>query len=147
MKTTLYIFTLLLLTQMAFAQAEKAPIPPPIILEEPIREDGGCHILLMGELKPEFPGGEKALMQYLADNIKYPAVDDSEPITGSKIFIQFTIEKDGSVANVKVMRGIHRIYDEVAANVVRAMPKWSPAKQNGRPVCVTYTLPVSIRLE
>jgi periplasmic protein TonB len=131
MKTPLYILALLLLTQMAFAQAEKA---------EKI-------FMSISEPRPEFPGGEKALMQYLADNIKYPAVEDSEPIMGSKIFIQFTIEKDGSVENVKVMRGIHRIYDEVAANVVRGMPKWSPAKQNGRPVCVTYTLPVSIRLE
>ena len=145
MKTTPYIYVLLFFSQMAFAQAEHIPPPPPII-EEQKRHEGGCLIGIT-EQKPEFPGGEKALMQYLADNIRYPAIDDSEPIIGSKIFISFTVEKDGCIENVKVVRGIHRVWDETAANVMRGMPQWKPAMQNGKAVCVQYTLPVRVRLD
>ena len=153
MKTTPYIYVLLFFSQMAFAQAEHIPPPPPIV-EEPKRHEGGCLIGIT-EQKPEFPGGEKALMQYLGDNLKFPpncfsVVKESSDAfsTDPKAFIGLTIEKDGCVENVKILRGsAYPLFDELALNLVRGMPQWKPAMQNGKAVCVQYTLPVRVRLD
>ena len=85
-------------------------------------------------------------MEYLSSNIKYPEEAKEKGISG-RVFIQFVIEKDGSVSNVKVMKGIGGGCDEEAVRVVKAMPKWKPGKQKGKPVRVNYILPVSFKLD
>ena len=103
-------------------------------------------ILSVCEEMPEFPGGAEKFMEYLSSNIKYPEEAKEKGISG-RVFIQFVVEKDGSVSNVKVMKGIGGGCDEEAVRVVKAMPKWKPGKQKGKPVRVNYILPVSFKLD
>ena len=98
------------------------------------------------EEMPEFPGGTEKFMEYLSSNIKYPEEAKEKGISG-RVFIQFVIEKDGSVTNVKVMKGIGALCDDEAVRVVKSMPKWKPGKQKGKPVRVNYILPVSFKLD
>jgi len=95
---------------------------------------------------PEFPGGMAALMKYLAENIKYPSLAKESGIQG-RVFINFVVEPDGAISNVKVLRGIGGGCDEEAVRVVERMPKWSPGKQRGKPVRVSYNLPVKFTLQ
>jgi len=95
------------------------------------------------EEMPEFPGGMDGLISYLQENIHYPQNDIC--VMGC-VFVNFIIEKDGSVTNVKVMRGVHPLYDEEAVRVVSNMPKWKPGKQRGKNVRVSYNLPIPVDL-
>jgi protein TonB len=95
---------------------------------------------------PSFPGGEEALFKYLAQNIKYPQIAKEAGITG-RVFVNFVIDKEGNVTDVKVLRGIGGGCDEEAVRVVKNMPKWSPGKQRGKPVKVSYNLPIKFSLK
>lgn len=97
------------------------------------------------EVMPEFPGGMDQLAKYLSENIKYPDEAKEKGISG-RVFISYVIEKDGSVSNVKVMRSIDPLLDNEAVRVVKAMPKWKPGMQKGKPVRVSYMLPVNFKL-
>ena len=94
---------------------------------------------------PQYTGGESALMKYVSENIKYPEKAKEDGIQG-RVFISFVIEKDGSVSNVKVVRGIGGGCDEEAARVIAGMPKWQPGMQKGKPVRVNYMMPVFFKL-
>ena len=98
------------------------------------------------EVDPEFPGGMEALTKYLSENIKYPEQAKKDKIQG-KVYISFVVEKDGSVADAKVLRGIGGGCDEEALRVVNAMPKWTPGKQRNTPVRVQFNLPVAFKLQ
>jgi protein TonB len=103
------------------------------------------EIFLVVETMPEFPGGEKAFNQYLADSIHYPAAAVENSIQG-RVFVSFVVEKDGSVSEAKILRGIGGGCDEEAMRVIRNMPKWIPGKQRGQPVRVQYTMPIKFSL-
>ena len=98
------------------------------------------------EQMPEFPGGVAEMMTYLSGNIKYPEEAKDKGISG-RVFIGFVVEKDGSVNQVKVMKGIGGGCDDEAVRVVKAMPKWKPGMQKGKPVRVSYMLPISFKLD
>ena len=98
------------------------------------------------EEMPKFPGGENALMDYVAKNVVYPKEAQEKGISG-RVFVGFIVEKDGSVSEVKVLRGIGGGCDEESIRVVKAMPKWKPGKQNGKPVRVSYQLPIFFKLQ
>lgn len=98
------------------------------------------------EEDPEFPGGMEALGRYLAENIKYPQLAKENGITG-KCFVTFVVEKDGSVANVKVLRDIGGGCGAEAVRVVKAMPKWKPGKQRTKPVRTQFNLPITFNLK
>jgi protein TonB len=95
---------------------------------------------------PEFPGGMGELMKYLAENIKYPPLAKESGIQG-RVFINFVVEPNGSISNVKVLRGIGGGCDEEAVRVVSKMPNWKPGKQRGKAVRVSYNLPVKFTLQ
>ena len=95
---------------------------------------------------PEFPGGMEAMVKYLSENIKYPQQAKDEGVSG-KVFVSFVIEKDGSVSNAEVIRGIGGGCDEEALRVVNAMPKWVPGKMSGEPVRVHFNLPINFKLQ
>ena len=97
------------------------------------------------EEMPEFPGGMEAMMKYISENVKYPEEAKDKNISG-RVFVSFVIEKDGSVNEVKIMRGIGGGCDEEAVRVISAMPKWKPGKQKGKPVRVSYMLPLNFKL-
>lgn len=97
-----------------------------------------------GEM-PKFPGGPSAMYEYLSKNIQYPETAKMKGIHG-RVIVTIIIEKDGSVSNAKVAKSVEPSLDEEALRVVTAMPKWVPGKQNGVPVRVKYTVPVTFRL-
>ncbi len=105
----------------------------------------GDSIYQIVEEMPQFPGGEAAMMKFVANNVKYPQEARDKEIDG-RVFISFVVEKDGSVSNVEVKRGIGGGCDDEAVRVVKAMPKWKPGKQKGEPVRVSYMLPVNFKL-
>ena len=104
------------------------------------------HIFMVVEKMPSFPGGVGALMKFLASHIKYPELAKESGIQG-RVFINFVVEPDGSIDHVKVLRGIGGGCDEEAVRVVKSMPKWIPGKQRGKPVRVSFNLPVKFTLE
>ena len=98
------------------------------------------------EQMPEFPGGgEGALIAYIAKNTKYPAMARENNIEGT-VFISFVVEKDGSVSDVKILRGIGGGCDEEAKRVIKNLPNFTPGRQNGRPVRVQFNVPVKFKL-
>jgi protein TonB len=106
---------------------------------------GEEQVFLAVEQQPEFPGGESALIAYIGKNTKYPAIARENNIEG-RVFISFVVEKDGSISDVKVLRGIGGGCDEEAKRVIKSLPKFSPGKQNGRPVRVQFNVPVNFKL-
>ena len=94
---------------------------------------------------PRFPDGETKLMEYIAQNISYPQEARDKGIDG-RVFIGFVVEKDGSVSNVKVLRGIGGGCDEEAVRVVSSLPKWKPGIMDGEPVRVSYQIPINFKL-
>ena len=115
----------------------------PEIEEEDIQE---AEIFTIVEEMPDFPGGTQKLADYLAKNIKYPQMARESGIQG-RVFISFVVEPDGSISNVNVMRSLGGGCDEEAVRVVKSMPKWKPGKQRGKPVRVSYILPVNFKLQ
>ena len=97
------------------------------------------------EEMPSFPGGEQALIDYVSKNVVYPQEARDKEISG-RVFVSFVVEKDGSVNEVKVMRGIGGGCDEEAVRVIKSMPKWKPGKQEGKPVRVSYMMPINFKL-
>ena len=112
-------------------------------VEKP-KEEGPLSVAMV-EQKPSFPGGESAMYKWLQDNIIYPAAASEEGVQG-KVTVQFIVEKDGSITHVQVVRGKHPALDAEAARVIRKMPRWTPGRNNGQPVRVTYHLPVQFKL-
>ncbi|MCB2378828.1 TonB family protein [Hymenobacter sp. BT635] len=98
------------------------------------------------EVMPEFAGGIGALRQYMQRNLRYPRQALSAAISG-KVFVSFTVQADGSIADVQVIKGLGYGMDEEAARVVSKMPSWTPGKQNSQAVAVRYTMPITFQYE
>ena len=97
------------------------------------------------EQMPEFPGGQIAMLDFLSKNIRYPEEAHKAGIQG-RVVATFVVEKDGSISNAKVMRSIDPLLDAEALRVISSMPNWIPGKQDGKPVAVKYTIPVTFKL-
>ncbi len=117
-------------------------VPVEVEEEEVVEQE----IFQIVEEMPAYPGGDQKLMEYVAKNIKYPQIARETGIQG-RVFVGFVVEPDGSVSNVKVLRGIGGGCDEEAVRVVKSMPKWKPGKQRGKAVRVSYMLPVNFKLQ
>ncbi|MDO4319465.1 MAG: energy transducer TonB [Bacteroidales bacterium] len=124
----------------------KQVIKEQVIAPEPAPEPEKVYNIAMVEQKPEFPGGEAAMYKWLSDHINYPAAAAEEGVQG-RVVVEFVVSKTGSIENVKVLRSRHPALDKEALRVVKAMPKWQPGRNNGQPVKVTYTLPVTFKLQ
>jgi protein TonB len=123
----------------SFEEPEDLPVDEgPVVIEaEPIAD--------FAEVEPTFPGGEGAMMTWIQSNIEYPqlAVEMGEQ---GIVYVQFVVNKDGSIEQVKIMRGVSDALDDEAKRVVKKMPKWTPGEQAGKKVRVRYTLPIHFRL-
>lgn len=117
-------------------------IAPEIEEEEVVEQE----IFIIVESMPEFPGGQMKMMEYIAKNIKYPQIARESGIQG-RVYVSFVVEPDGSISNVNIMRGIGGGCDEEAVRVVKSMPKWTPGKQRGKTVRVSFNLPVNFKLQ
>ena len=98
------------------------------------------------EVMPEFPGGNKAMMSYLAENIKYPKEAENTGMQG-RVIVQFVVNTDGGIEDAKVVRAVDPLLDKEAIRVINAMPKWKPGMQDGKEVRVKYTVPIVFRLK
>jgi periplasmic protein TonB len=125
-------------------------IPPPvtpditktIALEPPVDD----KIFLSVEQLPEFPDGIAQLYKFLSKNIHYPE-EAVKANVGGKVFVKFVVEKDGSIGDIQISKGIGFGCDEEAVRVIRLMPKWNPGKQNGKAVRVYYHMPIVYKLQ
>ena len=97
------------------------------------------------EEMPEFPGGMKALTEYIHKNVKYPAEAHAKGVQG-RVIVCFVVKKDGSIADIKTVRSVDPYLDKEAIRIIAAMPKWKPGKQRGKAVNVRFTVPVMFRL-
>ncbi len=142
MKKIYTLFVLILLTtsslfaqvkeyEKLFVEVEEAPLFPGCEEEEKENQTACAH---------------EKLFNYLSNELTYPDIAKRKGISG-RVIVQFLVEKDGSITNVKVIRGIGGGCDEVAQEVIAGMPNWNPGKQRGRPVRVQYTLPVNFTIE
>ena len=98
------------------------------------------------EQMPQFPGGEAAMMRYLSQNIKYPPSAAKNNIEG-RVILQFVVEKDGQIGEVKIVRSVDPELDAEAVRVIKTMPNFIPGRQDGKPVAVWYTIPISFKLQ
>ena len=103
-------------------------------------------VLEKAEVMPEYPGGDQAMMDFVAKNVQYPQEARDKEISG-RVLVSFIVEKDGSIADVKVVKGIGGGCDEEAVRVVKAMPNWKPGKDKGKPVRVSYMMPFTFKLQ
>jgi len=143
------MFGSLAIVLCAFTSTEKVlkgNSPLPInVLEVNEEMKIGDDIFVIVENMPEFPGGELAMRKFLNKAIRYPAVAQENGIQG-KVIVNFVIDKDGSVSNARIARGVYPSIDKEALRVVMSLPKWKPGMQRGKAVRVSYTVPISFQL-
>ncbi|OQX79775.1 MAG: energy transducer TonB [Bacteroidetes bacterium 4484_276] len=104
------------------------------------------EIFTVVESMPSFPGGDAARMKFLQENIKYPQMARESGIQGT-VYVTFVVEHDGSVTDVRILRGIGGGCDEEAVRVINSMPKWNAGKQRGKPVRVQFNMPIKFTLQ
>ena len=112
---------------------------------EPPKEEE-TKIFEVVEQMPSFPGGQAALFEFLSKNIRYPVVAEENGIQG-RVIVTFVVERDGSITDVRVVKSVDPSLDKEAVRVTKSMPHWNPGMQNGGPVRVKFTLPVTFRLQ
>ena len=116
---------------------------PVEVEEEEVEEQ---QIFQVVEEMPEFPGGMGECMKFLGKNIKYPTISQENGVQG-RVIVQFVVNRDGSIVDPVVVRGVDPYLDKEALRVISTMPKWKPGKQRGKAVRVKYTVPVMFRLQ
>ena len=116
---------------------------PVEVEEEEVEEE---QIFQIVEEPASFPGGIGECMKWLGKNMKYPTISQENGVQG-RVIVQFVINRDGSIVDAKVVRGVDPYLDKEALRVVNQMPKWSPGKQRGKAVRCQFTLPVQFRLQ
>lgn len=123
--------------------------PTEIVFEEPVQEvvveEDENKIFTVVEQQPEFQGGYEAMMNFIKKNMRYPASARRMGVDGT-VYVSFVVSKDGSISEVKTIRGISADCDQEAMRVVSMMPAWKPGKQNGKPVFVRFVLPIKFKL-
>jgi periplasmic protein TonB len=140
MKKILYLLVLSAFSTVSYAQADIANKPSDDY--KTVDPVSGDTIYRSIEQLPEFPGGMRSLSRYLSENLRYPAEAQKKEIEG-RVLVKFVVCQDGSLCNEEVLKGIGGGCDEEVIRVIKAMPKWKPGLQNGKPVRTYYTLPVS----
>lgn len=118
----------------------------PTVTSGPVVEEEENVVFKIAEVNPSFPGGESALFKFLNDNVKYPVIAQENGVQG-RVICQFTVNKDGSIVDVEVVRSIDPSLDKEAIRVIQSMPKWNPGLQRQKPVRVKFTLPVNFKLQ
>lgn len=142
MKSFFSFLLLLCLSVTVFSQTDSSSSA-----YQPVRgTDAGDKILSSVEQAPEFAGGQQGLINYLSDNIHYPADARAKNKEG-RVVVRFVVCTDGSLFNETIVKSVDSGMDQEVLRVVKAMPKWKPGKQNGVPVKTYYTLPVSFKLQ
>ncbi len=144
MKKLFSIFLFLFISTSLFAESNVIGINKNTKPTDTIKVDDE-PVFLAVETPPEFPGGENALVEFIARNVKYPPEARENRIEG-KVYVSFIIEKDGSITNLKILKGVGGGCDDEAKRVVSLLPNFIPGKQNGRVVRVQFFVPINFKL-
>lgn len=131
--------------QTAPAAEPSGIVPPPPPPPPPVEAKEAGQVYTVVENMPQFPGGDAARTQFMINNIKYPPAAKEKGLQGT-VYVSFVVEKDGSISNTKVLKGIGTPCDEEAIRVIQKMPKWVPGTQKGKNVRVQFTMPISFKL-
>ncbi|MBS2098269.1 energy transducer TonB [Carboxylicivirga linearis] len=115
-----------------------------LAMDEEEAEDAPVFFIV--EEMPEFPGGEEALRKFIAQSVKYPVIAQENGIQG-RVYVSFVVNTKGAVTDVKIARGVDPNLDKEAIRVVKSMPAWTPGKQRGKAVKVSYTVPINFVLQ
>ncbi len=118
----------------------------PVVSTKKEEEEEDTQVFFIVEDMPEFPGGEAALRQFLATAVKYPVIAQENGIQG-RVYVTFVVNTDGSITDARIARGVDASLDKEALRVVNTLPKWKPGKQRGKPVRVSYTVPINFVLQ
>ena len=121
----------------------RGKIPAPVDTIRPINNDEKVMTGVV-EFQPQFPGGLEACKQFIKENLRYP---DTESDVQGRVIVSFMVERDGSLSDIKVVKGLAPAFDEEALRVVKMMPKWSPGATDGQISVMRYTLPVIFKKE
>ena len=113
----------------------------PVVVVQEEEEISEEVVFTVVEDQPSYPGGEEARIRYLQENLRYPQMAREAGIQGT-VFVTFVVERDGSVTDVRILRGIGGGCDEEAVRVVQNMPRWNPGRQRGQPVRVQFNMPI-----
>ena len=127
------------------SEAQTQTYVAPVVQEEE-EEESAQQIFTVVEKQPEYPGGTAELFKYLSKAIKYPVIAQENGIQG-RVVCSFVVNRDGSIVDIQVMRGVDASLDKEAVRVISEMPKWKPGEQRGKPVRVRFILPVQFRLQ
>lgn len=122
------------------------PVGEGPIGQEITEDTGSDHIFKAVEVQPKPPGGMDEFMNYIAKNYKYPSQAIEQGVSG-RVILQFVVERDGSLTDIKIIRDLKYGTGEEAVRVLKGAPKWQPGFQNGRPVRVQYTLPIVLNIQ
>lgn len=114
---------------------------PPVAVD---KDDNPLQLRVVEQL-PEFPGGMVELMKWITKNLKYPYLAQKQKIEG-RVVVTFIINRDGSIADIKVVKSVHPLLDNEARRVVQAMPQWKPGMEKGKPCRTMFAIPVEFRL-
>ena len=104
-----------------------------------------CKVFQVVEQMPQFPGGQAAMMKFIADSLRYPSVSCEHRIEG-RVVVQFVVDCEGNILNPLVVRSVDPLLDREAIRLVKLMPKWIPGRQNGKPVNVVCLVPIRFKL-
>ena len=127
--------------------SEVAPPPPPPPPQEPVKKESKTdEVFVVVEKQPSFKEGVKAMMEFIEKEMKYPLIAKENGIQG-RVITNFIVEKDGSVSNSRVVRGVDPALDKEAIRIIEAMPNWNPGLQRDERVRVRYTLPITFKLD
>ena len=114
--------------------------------DDPIDEPQAEEILDFVEVEPSFPGGAAEMARFIQDKVKYPELAKEMGEQGI-VYVKFVVNKNGSIEQVKIAKGVSDALDAEAKRVVRSMPRWTPGEQAGKPVRVNFTLPIHFRIQ
>lgn len=120
----------------------RGKMPAPVDTITPVKKD---ESVIYGEVpysEPQFPGGNSALTKFIEDNVRYP---DTESDIQGRVMVTFKVERDGSLSDIRVAKGLAPEFDEEALRVAKLMPKWVPARTGGKTTVVRYNIPISFK--
>ena len=113
---------------------------------QPQQSETSNKVYETAERMPSFPGGAEALFRFLNSNMRYPEVAEENGVQG-RVLVTFIVERDGAISDVKVAKSVDPSLDKEAVRIIKSMPRWNPGTQDGKPVRVKYTVPVTFKLQ
>ena len=137
-----YLFWVFLIAVRAISHAQTSDAP---VIAKPA-SPASQTVFDVVEVMPEFPGGDDSLNRFIKNTLKFPDIERDNDIQ-SRVIVSFIVEKDGSLSNIAIKKGVNPAQDKEAIRVVQALPKFKPGRQQGVPVRVRYVIPIMFKLE